>query len=34
MKDHKEIVEEYKKQLSELAIDPTYQDIPYEERNW
>lgn len=34
MKDHQEIVEEYKKQLGELAIDPTYQDIPYEERNW
>ena len=34
MKDHQEIVQGYIDQLKELSIDPTYQDIPYEERNW
>lgn len=34
MKDYQEIIEEYKNGLKELMINPTYQDIPYEERNW
>lgn len=34
MKDHQEMVEEHKNRLKKSAINPTYQDIPYEERNW
>lgn len=34
MKDNQEIVQEYINNLKELSINPTYQDIPYEERNW
>jgi len=34
MKDNQEIVQEHIDGLKEHLIDPTYQDIPYEERNW
>lgn len=34
MKDYQEILELHKKKLEELIINPTYQDIPYEQRNW
>jgi len=34
MREHRDIVEKHKKELSDLLVNPTYQDIPYEERNW
>lgn len=34
MKSNHELIDEHKKYLTGLAVNPTYQDIPYEERNW
>lgn len=34
MKDYQDPINEHINELNELMKDPTYQDIPYEERNW
>lgn len=32
--DHQAVIDELVSKLSELSKDPTYQDIPYKDRNW
>lgn len=34
MQNNRDLINNYKEYLAELAVNPTYQDIPYEERNW